>query len=700
MTTATAPAMSLKTFMTRFADQLNEKIEQVLPPIYKPSDSPDTFDSLIEPYSIQREIVKATKAGYDSGHKALFIVAEMGAGKSLMGTWTAHVTKAKRSLIVCPPHLVKQWKAEVLKAYPYKKVAMIPNYDMRKQGISDMLLLQAIAQDKTLDVVIISREAIKTDLPWKTVYMLKKRKQSEQRICPTCFQELDFDTILKIWKQRTTCSCGGALYTYHTNAHSVKPSLVRYITKKMKNYFDFVIIDEVHEMKAADTSQGAVLGKLAARYRTLCLTGTLMGGKASDIYHLLFRTNPASMKQHGLEHNSVNAFVERFGVMEKRYKQEEEDRARSIGRKKNTETVREQPGISPLVVGNFLIDRCAFLRLTDFAERLPVFMEHPIGCDMHPAITDGYEELMDYKKHLRAAAKPAKIVSSALQAMLRYADTHQEENICDEKYEDGELKLITLIQAPAVTIPLGETAKEQKLLEILLEAKREGRKALIFTTQTKMRNVQPRLQQLLDANRIKAEILYNTVSTNKRQEWIERKTPKVDALICHPRLVSTGMNLLEYPVIVFFDTGYSTYTLRQASRRSYRINQRRSQIDVYYLYTNETVQSDCLSLMATKNEVSLLVEGEISDSGLSALSVGGGNILSQLAKVVAGELKTENPLEVFSRLNKLNNKAKEEAERARPQTPKPLAVTATSKAVADFYIPPSFTGIPMQASLF
>jgi hypothetical protein len=62
--------------------------------------------------------------------------------------------------------------------------------------------------------------------------------------------------------------------------------------------------------------------------------------------------------------------------------------------------------------------------------------------------------------------------------------------------------------------------------------------------------------------------------------------------------------------------------------------------------------------MAVKNEVSLMAEGEIQEGGLSLMANGTSSIMSQLAKVINGELKTENPLEVFSRLNRLNNEGK------------------------------------------
>jgi hypothetical protein len=157
---------------------------------------------------------------------------------------------------------------------------------------------------------------------------------------------------------------------------------------------------------------------------------------------------------------------------------------------------------------------------------------------------------------------------------------------------------------------------------------------------------------------IRSVVLTRNVSTAERERWIRTNTPKLDVLICHPRLVATGLDLLEYPEIIFFDTGYSTYLLRQASRRSLRINQKEPEVNVYYLYTSGTIQQDCLSLMAVKNEVSLMAEGEIQEGGLSAMASAGGSILSELAKVINGQLKTENPLEVFSRINKQNNDGK------------------------------------------
>ena len=44
-------------------------------------------------------------------------------------------------------------------------------------------------------------------------------------------------------------------------------------------------------------------------------------------------------------------------------------------------------------------------------------------------------------------------------------------------------------------------------------------------------------------------------------------------LVCHPRLVQTGLDLGEFPTNCWYETGYSVSTVRQASRRSWRIGQ-------------------------------------------------------------------------------------------------------------------------------
>ena len=70
--------------------------------------------------------------------------------------------------------------------------------------------------------------------------------------------------------------------------------------------------------------------------------------------------------------------------------------------------------------------------------------------------------------------------------------------------------------------------------------------------------------------------------------------------------------------ILFYESGYSIYVLRQASRRSWRIGQKHP-VKVQFLAYAGTMQENCLRLMGKKLLVSLAMEGKFANQGLQAL---------------------------------------------------------------------------------
>ena len=100
--------------------------------------------------------------------------------------------------------------------------------------------------------------------------------------------------------------------------------------------------------------------------------------------------------------------------------------------------------------------------------------------------------------------------------------------------------------------------------------------------------------------------------------------------ICHPKIVETGLDLLDFPTILFHETGYSLHTLRQSSRRSWRIGQRRpgrSEI----LCPEVTMQEVCLRLMGKKLLVALAMEGKFTSEGLQGID-GDDDMLTAMAR--------------------------------------------------------------------
>jgi len=82
--------------------------------------------------------------------------------------------------------------------------------------------------------------------------------------------------------------------------------------------------------------------------------------------------------------------------------------------------------------------------------------------------------------------------------------------------------------------------------------------------------------------------------------------------------VETGLDLLDFPTIIFYESGYSLHTLRQASRRSWRIGQRWP-VRVKFLCYEGTMQTACLRHMGKKLLVALTMEGKFAGEGLQTI---------------------------------------------------------------------------------
>src|SRR5690606_14535079 len=117
-----------------------------------------------------------------------------------------------------------------------------------------------------------------------------------------------------------------------------------------------------------------------------------------------------------------------------------------------------------------------------------------------------------------------------------------------------------------------------------------------------------------------------------------------DVVISHPKKVETGIDLLDFPTIVWMSPHYSVYTVLQASRRSWRIGQTRP-VKVYYFAYADTIQTDALYLVAAKVAAALRVNGDtVADDSLAELDeITGNDIVTTLARVVTGEAQLEVP---------------------------------------------------------
>jgi hypothetical protein len=183
--------------------------------------------------------------------------------------------------------------------------------------------------------------------------------------------------------------------------------------------------------------------------------------------------------------------------------------------------------------------------------------------------------------------------------------------------------------------------KEQQIIDLCRQEKAAGRKVLLLCMQTDTLDIQPEWQRMLGEAGLKAVVL--RAEPAKREAWVEKQVQAgVDVLISHPKKVETGLDLLDFPTIVWMSPHYSVYTVLQASRRSWRIGQTRP-VKVYYFAYSETIQNDALYLVAAKVAAALRVNGDtIPDDSLAELDeLSGDDIIATLARIVAGESRIE-----------------------------------------------------------
>jgi hypothetical protein len=186
---------------------------------------------------------------------------------------------------------------------------------------------------------------------------------------------------------------------------------------------------------------------------------------------------------------------------------------------------------------------------------------------------------------------------------------------------DDELKRkVSFVIAEPRDLPQDHLySKERRLLQEIKMELAEGRRCQVFAVYTRKHDVTARLQRILNNEGIRTAVLRASVDTSKREAWYARQVKNgVQVVIGHPKLVETGLDLLDFPTIIFYESGYSLHTLRQASRRSWRIGQEWP-VRVKFMCQEGTMQTACLRHMGKKLLVALTMEGKFAGEGLQTI---------------------------------------------------------------------------------
>ncbi len=662
------PALaSIFDYMRVYAPELGARIVESYPPVQAPEDklSPEFQKLKRKPLAAQALAIQGT-AKFLEDHRAAKIVAECGTGKTLMSIATCFVHAKGRpfsAIVMCPPHLTKKWAREVFLSVPNTRVFLIE--DMRNggdpkkpHGVVEVILSKdnktvdrrglqlSLAQMRAMgrkgwqkrssgnSFFIMSKEKGKLSYFWKHTFGISQSKTDRGAVT-------NVDTCLPV--SRTT---GGQLIRSDFNGAKHSEMIERpkggatlfsplwqadrtrlqrvapleYIGRHMKGWFDYAIADELHQL-SNDTAQGNGLAVLArAANHLIGLTGTMMGGYADDLYNIFYRMDGPMMARAGYAWGGEGRrlFQSTYGVLEEIWTTTETDNACSKA-SKDSVTVKRRPGCSPLLFGQYLMENTAFVSLEDIAGNLPSYTESVVPVPMDHDLEMAYKGIeTEIKNALLAYPRSPSLTSLMFNTLLCYPDHPYGFGALKAKIRDrssGCYDTIHVCHTP--DLEEGRLyAKEAALLADIQAELKEGRRVQVFATFTGKHDVTGRLKTVLEREGLRVAVMRSTVATDAREQWYAARLAEgVQVVICHPRLVETGLDLLDFPTIYFYEAGYSLHTLRQASRRSWRIGQKQP-VRVKFLFYSGTVQENCVKLMGKKMLVALMMEGKFSGEGL------------------------------------------------------------------------------------
>ena len=664
--------MPLPEFLERFRDGITARILADYRPLY----TPDLRGLYAErmallrraPRGAQSDVIRACTLALTSRRRCVLVSGEMGCGKTFVAAAAAYLAGKQSILVVCPPHLTRKWQREVEAIIPGARVGIAATP-------SDLRRILSLPRDRWHGgplVTVVSRERAKLSYGWIPAVREKRVRRraadggsvvGQTLACPCCGAVLvDGEgvplTHADLARKRLRCLqplrharrggwrtpegslvCGAPLW--QADPHGPRRvALAEYIKKHLPGAYDLLVLDELHEMKAKGSAQGYAAATLAATIpQTIGLTGTLFGGMATSVFHLLYRLTADVRREFA--HTDDLRWASLYGVLERVTREPRESYTDAGARSKRrdyTQQVRERPGIMPSLIVR-LVQDTAFLRLSDVATDLPPYTEEVRLYSMTDAQREVYERLQSTLRAELLAALAAgsqRLLGAYLQTLLAWPDTCWREESVSTRVTDQWGGVSERIVAQADALP-GDVVypKEQGLLDLVQHEASRGRRTLVYVAHTEKRDVTGRLATLLAGVGVKVAVLKSdTVPAERREEWIERKVKEgVQALIVHPRCVQTGLDLIAWPTVIFQEVEYSTYVLRQASRRSWRIGQTQPVRVVYTGYAS-TLQADALALIAAKLRASLLVDGELSDTGLSDYG-DDGDFFMELARTVA-----------------------------------------------------------------
>lgn len=387
-----------------------------------------------------------------------------------------------------------------------------------------------------------------------------------------------------------------------------------------------VLVSNCHQYAAPDTDQSrAVQHLMTSATNLLAMTGTLYGGRASSIFFLLYKVDRQFREMY--EYNDCPVFVSHHGLLEEII--DTSERTSTYGTKRGgVSKTREIPGVNPAMI-TLLLSYTVFLRLEDLGYDLPPFEERVVVLPPGQGVSGSMSILLDDIKGLEPDVKQ-RVLSQYLMTALGFPDRpDRHEEIIDKGKWGYYADVVATVDPLDTTCP-----KDDWLVTYALKQKAKDRKVLVYFTQVNKRSPVERVKARLEEAGLKVSVLGANISPAKREAWLQRvvKKENPDVLLTNGRLVETGLDLIEFPSIVQYGIEYSVPSLRQSTRRSWRLGQTQP-VEVTYLAYAGTLQETAIYLISQKMRASETVDGD-ETGGLGKFDESGEDLFLEMARQI------------------------------------------------------------------
>ena len=387
--------------------------------------------------------------------------------------------------------------------------------------------------------------------------------------------------------------------------------LSAYLKRKVRR-IDALIVDELHQY-SGESAQGQAMAELAGiAGKVLGMTATLVNGYAKGIFYLLFRLKARLMLLDNQAYKRPRDFCLQYGVLEELYEEETPPHTTAHPNPKSARCGSGSCRVSrPSCIRGFCWrTRCSW-GLTTWERSCPTTRRSRFPCTMLPEVKKEYDALQDsFRSLMREEPRIGKRVMSAyLNLLSAYPDQpYGHEPIRNPFVEEEGMNVLSAPKDIGSADDL--QPKDEVLLDLIDRKLQEGERVIVFTAWVRL-DTQERLHKLLTEKGVKAAILDQAVpacaagrmggqARARRGEGADRQPQP---------LMETGLDLNAFTTLVFYNIAFNLYVFRQASRRSWRINQTAPKVEIYMLYYADTMQHKALRLMASKLSAATVIEG-------------------------------------------------------------------------------------------